>query len=432
MNETKHLKRLSGVKSNTGIKFLTPAVSPGNHCPMRIASVIVEDIEGLSSLLVGMQECTTHSRLFSPKPEGENGELHWLYVLEGQEVVFGCREGLIDALIKMDKAGAKAILLIVTCIPELIGEDIEGIINEVQPELSAKVTFVMLGQFKNVSYPPGSWKTIEALGTLMEAKEADNRRINVLGRGPEEDHIPMPSILSELERRGFALRYLAPCASLEDFQSAPDAVLNLVVSPFTQPLAVRMKEEFGVPYIALHNLYDVEDISKVYTSIAQRFGFSWHNEFEEEKKKALALQLEAQERLKGLKYVLSLRIDVTIPLAIYLVKLGMEPLLLHLEEYYPEDKDYAKELISMGHNPWICRMVNEEADLSILEKLNPDLCFGYLSYKNKTISCVSDMLDFYGQVGYGRTINLLRRTLDVLDEMYELAKGGIEYGTASI
>lgn len=432
MNELKHLKRLSEVKSSIGIKFLTPAVSPGNHCPMRIASVVVEDIKGLSSLLVGMQECTTHSRLFSPKPEGENGELHWLYVLDGHEIVFGCRDGLMDALRKMDKAGAEAILLIITCVPELIGEDVEGLVCEIQPELAARITFVMLGQFKNISYPPGSWKTMEAMAALMDAKVTDRGLINVLGRAPEEEHIPMPLLLPALMKKGFNLRYLAPGASLADFQNAPDAALNLVVSPYTQPLAVKMEREFGVPYIALHNLYDVESIERAYASIAEHFGFFWDTEFDEERQEALDLQNMAKERLAGLRYVLSPRIDMPIPLALYLINLGMEPLLLHLEEYYPEDRIQAKEILSKGYNPLICRMVNEEADLPLLERLAPDLCLGYLPYVGKTIPCVQDMFDFYGQLGYGRTINILKSILGVLDEGECSGKGEIKYESASI
>jgi nitrogenase molybdenum-cofactor synthesis protein NifE len=266
---------------------------------MRIASFIVENIEGLSSLLIGMPECTTHSRLFSPKPENRHGELHWLYVLDAHEVVFGCRDGLMDALRKMDKAGVKAILLIVTCVPELIGEDIEGLIYEVQPKLSARVTFVMLGQFKNISYPPGWWKTMEAMGTLMDAKKTVPNRVNVLGRSPKEEHISMPSVLPALTRRDLALRYLASGASLADFQSAPDAALNLVVSPFMQALAAKMEREFGVPYIALHNLYDVESIDRTYGGLAERFGFSWDDAFEKERQKALALQNQQRKGWEG-------------------------------------------------------------------------------------------------------------------------------------
>ncbi len=432
MKELMHLKRLSAVKSNIGIKFLTPAVFPGTHCPMRIASVIVEDIVGLSSLLVGMQECTTHSRLFSPKPEGKKGELHWLYVLEDKEVVFGCREGLMDALRKMDKAGAKAILLIITCVPELIGEDIEGMIHEVQPELSAQVTYVMLGQFKNFSYPPGSWKTIQALGGLMEKKEKNPLLVNVLGRSPEEDHIPMPSLLPELQARGIILRYLAPGASLEDFQNGPEAALNLVVSPYTQPLAVKMEEEFGVPYIALHTLYSVEEIDKAYAEIAVGLNICWDNCFEAERQEALALQNHAKKRLDGLRYISSVRIDLPLPLAIYLDSLGMTALLLHLEEYYPEDRINAQQLIARGQDPWVCRMVNAEADLPIMEALEPDIYFGYLQIASPTAPCVADMFDFYGQTGYGRTTRLLKRIFETLDETEKSRRGGISHGSSSI
>lgn len=433
MSDFSHLKRLSAVKSGKGIHFLSPAVSPGNHCPMRIASVIVENIAGLSSLLVGMPECTTHSRLFSPSPEGKNGELHWLYVLDEREVVFGCREGLIDALRKMDAAGAKAILLIATCVPELIGEDLEGMLHEVQPELSARVTFVLLGQFRNVSYPPGSWKTLEALASLMSAATRNPRQVNVLGRAPREEHIPQPSLLPALEQRGYALRYLAPGASLEDFLQAPDAALNLVVSPFAQPLAARMEREFGVPCVGLHSLYEVEEIDRAHAALAGRLGLAWEGVFEDERHEALLWQKRAGERLKGLRYIFSLRIDMPMPLSAYLGWLGLEPLLLHLEDYYPEDRQHAQKIADRGGNPWVCRIVNVEADLPLLESLQPDLCFGYLPEANQGIPCVPDMFDFYGQIGYGRTSRLLERVLNVLDNASAfVGKGGIGDGAAPV
>ncbi len=394
--------------------------------------MIVEDIQGLSSLLVGMPECATHSRLFSPKPEGKHGELHWLYVLDGREVVFGCRDGVTDALRQMDRAGAKAILLIATCVPELIGEDIEGIIHEIQPEISARVTFVMLGQFKNTSYPPGSWKTMEALERLMLRTARNPRRINVLGRAPDEDHIPLPSLLPALTNQGFDLRCLAPGASLENFQNAADAALNLVVSPYTMPLAVKMEQDFGIPFVALHHLYDVEAIDNAYAVIAAQFGFSWDGSFDEERQEALALQEQVKKNFQGFRYVFSVRIDLPLPLAVYLGGLGMEPLLLHLEDYYPEDGSHAKKLAALGFDPLICRIVNAEADVAILEKLAPDLVFGYVPEQRWRKPCVPDIFDFYGQVGYKRTSAILRRMVAAMDSTKSSENGRRGHGSASI
>jgi nitrogenase molybdenum-iron protein alpha/beta subunit len=432
MKELAHLNRLSAVKSSKGIRFLSPAVSPGCHCPMRMAALTAKNIRGLSSLLVGMPECATHARLFNPKPEGKRGELHWLYVLDQHEVVFGFRDGLIESLKKMDKAGARAILLIATCIPDLIGEDIEGIIREVQPELSAPVAHVILGQFKNFSHPPGYWKTMEAMATLMRAQKTDTRRVNVLGRSPDEDHIPMPAVLSELERKGLSLRYLAPGASVADFQNAPDAALNLVVSPYTQPLAARMEQDFHIPRVALHTLFSTAEIDHAYNEITARLGVTWDGVFDGERAQALDLEKEAAERLNGLRYVCSQGVGMPLALAAYLDGFGMEPLLLHMDEFYPEDNRHAEALLALGRNPAICRMVNMDAEYAVLEELAPDICFGTLPLGKRSIPNMSNMYHLYGKIGYRLTAELLRRTLDALDKTNTHINGGKAYGPASL
>lgn len=432
IDELNHLKKLSAVKSGKGIKFLSPAISPGCHCPMRMAALTAKEISGLSSLLIGMPECATHVRLFNPKPEGKDGELHWLYVLDQHEVVFGCRKGVMDALRQMDQAGAKAILLIATCIPELIGEDMEGIIQEIQPELSASITYVMLGQFKQFSHPPGYWKTMEAMASLMTNKQTNPRCINILGRSPKEIHIPKPALLSQLESKGLAVRYLAPGASLTDFQNAPDASLNLVVSPYAQPLASRMEQYFDIPYIALHPRFSVADIDQACLEIAEHFGFAWDNVFEEERTKALALEHAAGQILQGLRFAESPGISMPLAFAAYLASFGMEPVLIHMDEFYAEDKEHSKKLLNQGWNPLICRMVNLEAEYPILEKLAPDICFGTLPVGKQTIPAIDNMRSFYGKAGYELTTELLHLILSVAKKKRLSRKGETIHGTASL
>lgn len=433
MDELKRVKRLSEVKSSASIKFLSPAVSPGCHCPMRMASLVAKDISGLSSLLVGMPECATHARLFNPKPEGPNGELHWLYALDLHEVVLGIQDGIISALKKMDKAGAKAILLIVTCIPELLGEDIEGILREAQSEISCPVAHVMLGQFKNFSYPPGYWKTLEALGAFMKAGKTDPHRINVLGSNPNRTEVHLSSLFPELERHGLALRLISPGASLNDFQVAPDAALNLVISPYAQPLAARMEKEFGVPFIALHTLFSVSAIDKAYEAIGDRFGLpslgpSWSSGIALMREKALLLEEQARTKLSGLRFITAQRCDMPLALAGYLASLGMEALLLHMEEFYPEDLAHAKALLSQGQNPYICRMVNLPAEYPALESLSPDICFGnlfrkesktvdslHLQPERKELKTIDNLHLLHGTVGYELTCSLLEKTLAALN-----------------
>jgi nitrogenase molybdenum-cofactor synthesis protein NifE len=118
------------------------------------------------------------------------------------------------------------------------------------------------------------------------------------------------------------------------------------------------------------------------------------------------------------------RIDRPLALAGFLTSLGMEPLLLHLEEYYPEDSSNAKVIIEMGHDPWICRMVNSELELPILEKLAPDLCFGQLTRNRTSIRCVKDMFGHNGTVGYSRTAGLIKSIIGILDGTDVPMRGG--------
>lgn len=431
MDDLKHLKKLSAIKSNSGVKFLTPAAFPGNHCPMHTSLALSGKVKGLSTLVVGTPECTTYGRMVIPYAQGKDDELHWMYVLDSHEVVFGCREGIIDALKKMDEAGAKAVLIIATCVPEIIGEDIEGIIYEVQPEINACLTFVLMGHFKCNSYPSGSWKTMLAIGNLMKRRETSMNVINVLGRSPEEDHVPMPAVLSSLEKKGFLLRFLAMDSSLEEFFNAPDAALNIVISPFTQPLAAVMEQKFGIPYISLHNTFDVFEVDRAYSEIGERLRIKWGNEFEEERRHALYLQEKAEKILKGLKFVSAfIGPTMAVPFASYLTELGMEPLLLHMEEVYPDDKKYIKELTAKGCNPPVCHMVNNSSDIPVIKGLSPDIYFGYMSEEELDFTQVLDIHDLYGQIGYGRTIYLLNELLQIFGSRIQPEQEALKDGTA--
>ncbi|EGO62510.1 nitrogenase component 1 [Acetonema longum] len=431
MPDINHLKRLSDVKSNVGVKFLTPAAFPGSHCPLHPALALAGNIKGLSSLVVGTPECATYSRVVLTNTQVRQGELHWTYVLDASEVVFGCRQGVMGALQKMDQAGAKAILLLATCVPELIGEDIENIVREVQPKLSARLICVMLGHFKCNSFPSGSWKTLQAIGSLMEPRRVQPQVVNVIGRSPDEKHIPMPPVLSALQQQGFSLRCLSPGSSLEDFLAAPDAALNVVLSPFTDPLAAAMDQSFGTPAFRLHNVYDVAEIDALYSSIARKLKFQWRNEFYHERMEALALQEQAKKRLHGCRYICAHIGPVrTIPLAAYLAALGMEPLLLHLEEFWPDDKHWSETLNALGYDPLVCHMVNSGSDAPLLESLSPDLCLGDLSGTKFRVPCVPYLSDLYGMSGYERTNSLLKRILRTLDHLFMPKAGGGRRGIA--
>lgn len=415
----KDLKRLSFVKSNSGVKLLPKGVVHGSHCPMHTSIKLTNSIEGVSSLIVGTQECATYSRMVVKNPYGKHGELHWMYVLDSNEVVFGCRDGLIDALIEMDKNGAKAIMIIVTCVPELIGEDIESVIYEIQENISAKLMFVMVGHFKCNGYSSGIWKSLKVFTNIMDERTVLPHMINVLS---ENKKYVNTAFFKRILSADIDINYLGMGGSLEDFMEAPRASINIVLTSSCLPLAQEMKMKFGTPYICLHNIYSIEEIDEAYKQIGEYINVNFADNFSEERNELFQLQDEVREKVKGMKYVTTDSNIDPIPMSIYLSKMGMEPLLFHVEEFYEEDKQISKKLFDLGYNPLICHIVSDLAGKFITENLHPEFSFGYIDTKgDKKTPIISDLHRINGTFGYERTINLIR---SVIDELGKVAKGG--------
>lgn len=425
MNELSHLKKLSVVKSNTGIHFLTPAAYPGNHCPLHTALALSSNIKGMSTLVIGTAECGTYSRNVIYKAKHKDSGLHWVYVLDANEVVFGCRKGIIETIHDMNQKGAKAIMLIVTCVPEVIGEDIEGIIHEVQPEVTARLCFVQTGHFKCNSHPSGFWKTLLAFSTLMQPLPTDLKSINILGRSPDKDHIPFPALLTELKKQNYKLRMIAPKSELEDFIAAPDACLNLVLSPYMNPLAEEMQKKFGIPYYSLHDIYAVEEIDLLFEHLANTLSIRFEESFCTAREEAKQWEDNAKSVLGGISYISTPQnILQPLPLTSYLLQFKMIPLLLHIEEFYPQDRKWTCLIREKGANPFLCHMVNNKADALILDRLAPDFSLGEVRESKSKIPTLTHIFQLYGQIGYERTSLLLKRMIQTYEDFKNQARKG--------
>ncbi len=415
MNDIKHLKCLSAVRSMTAVRQLTPAAYPGVHCPMHTALALAANIRGVSTLLIGTAECGYYSRNVPlSSPYGEEA-LHWNYVLDSKEVVFGFRKGLMEAIREMNQAGARLILLLSTCVPELIGLDLESICLEMQQEVKAVLIHLPFGNFKCGGYEPGYWKTLLAMGKTIEKAVSKGTTVNVLGRSALEGHVPMPHLIAFLKQQGVPLRFLAPDSSLDDFISSGDARLNLVLSPFMDPLAQWMAKEHDIPFVSLHDVYNVREIESTYSQIGQYLDLEMAHEFAEQKKEGKRAQKAAADQLKTLQYVsANLGTVQPLPLSAYLSDLGMSPIMIHMAEFYPSDNRWKEMLTGQDINPIICLMLNEQADMQIIEELRPDLVMGDWGGRSRNNPPNVSVLDLYGHIGYERTIGLLNRMTRVL------------------
>jgi hypothetical protein len=101
-----------------------------------------------------------------------------------------------------------------------------------------------------------------------------------------------------------------------------------------------------------------------------------------------------------------------IPLASYLAGFGFRPLLLHMEEFYPADTGYARELNALGFDPPVCHMVNPRRDLALVEAMAADLWLGQMPGKGK-IPSLPGIPGLSAQFGYERICRLGEMLLNV-------------------
>lgn len=142
--------RLSELESHESIAMMRPAGYVGGHCPMHMVLSGLRQLEGVASLVVGTAECTNYSRFVL-----QNNPNHAMYMLDEDEVVFGCREGLMEALVTMENQGIEHLLVIMTCIPSLTGEDMEALIHEWEESHRMKVGYVDVAHFKYKGFAVG-------------------------------------------------------------------------------------------------------------------------------------------------------------------------------------------------------------------------------------------------------------------------------------
>ena len=408
MNRLAHLNRLSQINSSKSIHFLTPIAQPGSHCPMHTAISLSAGIKGLSSIVIGSRECAYYSRNVPQVAEFVNGH-HWSYVMDSDEVVFGCKDGLTDAIKQIDAAGAEAVALISTCVPEIIGDDIEGIIKEVQKQVKAKLLFMKVPQFDCNGSTTGGLYFYEAMLALMEKHDKPARAVNLLGFDPAEWRRSYePKLLSLLKQNNIDLRYyFSSEASVTDYSKASEASFNIVFSIHNIGLARRMKEAFGIPYFIFQDIYSVNELDKALKMLEDTFNIELQSHFAAERAEAADLEKSTAVLVQGKSFIMTTPYRDTLPMAAYLCGLGMKPLLINADEYCPHNKRWTEQILAGGHDPYLCHMVNEPADAEVLNTVDFDICIGKFKYIEGGRPCLQDMSGLLLKYDYSRTSALL-------------------------
>ncbi len=370
------LERLSKTTSMKDVKNITHTQFPGKHCPLTGALLVSRGLKDSLALVVGTDECVYYSRSMALGFTGYGG-LHGRVVsvrLDTNDITFGSVEKVEEAFDELvQEYTPSCVFLISTCLIEIIGDDFDALATSLTQKHNIPVLPVHTEHFKCEDHLPGVERSLTACVNLMEKLDT-TETVNVLGqRHGEFTQTEVYSVLEEA-RIEINLQFPREC-TLDIVKTAPRAKMNLVVNDTALPLAQKMQEKFGTPYVYFTNSASPETVYNCYKKIFEIFNKPMPQHLIDSYKDLSARLEEKKKLFSGQSYVYGGAPFTTFEHNRILCELGLKPLLLQLSAFEERDQDEVKEILKM-HDPYVARIPNSAAMTRVYELLKPDFSFG--------------------------------------------------------
>ena len=208
--------------------------------------------------------------------------LQYCTSLNELEIVTGETKGLkenIEEIINQNKK-IGFIAIISTVVPQIIGMDLESIVENIEETLDIPCVFINTNSFEN--YYSGISLTLNSLAKkfMVENKKIKNT-VNIIGYSPLtfgkiEKLEELFSLIKSLDLN--ILTVFSDNLSLEKIKNSTSAELNLVLSYEGLALAKYMEKNFSIPYIIINvvSKYGIENTE----NILKKYFYKIDNSFE--------------------------------------------------------------------------------------------------------------------------------------------------------
>lgn len=370
------LNRLSRVQTIKDIPQLTTALFPGTHCPLMGAAMIAGGIKDCLLIIVGTDECSyyTKSLTLSDRYGGINGRCVSV-VLNSHDVTFGSAESMHKAFKEIvAEYRPKCVMLVTTCVIEVIGDDYDAIAEELTKQYSIPVMAVHTEHFKCEDHFPGFERAITACQSIMQPQECDGS-VNVLGQrfGDFAD----TELYALLTKSGVKIGVQLPsgCTS-DDIRRAPAAKINIVVNDIALPLAQAMQEQYNIHYVYFNRFAAPEKILQAYQHLFAYLELPLPAEVNAKFDECKALEQETMPVVQGVPYIFGNTQYDCFELNNYLCRLGLVPQLIQSNKLRQEHFEDIKGILATT-DPYVCKAANIAPLQYVYDVLHPWIYIGH-------------------------------------------------------
>jgi nitrogenase molybdenum-iron protein alpha chain len=392
---------ICGLAGKGGKGCLTSAersFSQGSICLLIPALAIINSLPDTAVLLHGAAGCgtVTHSqngviRTGTTARWGKAKDVLWFTTsLQEMDVVNGGEKKLEQAIREIDREHSpKFIVVVTTCVPGIIGDDVDTIVERIGPEIKARILPVHCEGFKTAIWATAYDAVYHTLGRNLlgppsgESASPPNPRLvnlmNVSSMG-RPDELELERLLGAL---GLEVNIFPGFADPGGMHRATLAALSISTCPTHDDYFFKhLQERYGVPFVIRHMPIGIANTSLWLREIAAALGLEEEAEriIERETARLDAALKPFVPAFRGKRAFISTGEIRALANASLLRELGFEIVgvrTFHHDEF--AESEYKK--LAADGNDFVVNIADcqpfEEANL--LRRLKPDLFMGHVN-----------------------------------------------------
>ena len=374
--------------TQNSICLLLPALGTMNSIPNSVV------------LMHGGLGCGSSSHCGNAAVRGGNNQ-RWGVVKDGRwlstgltesDVISGGEPKLAQAIIEADRRYRPAVIFIVaSCVPGIIGDDVESVVEQTQSEVVAKLLPVHCEGFKTKIWATSYDAIYHAIGRNLLTdnekpaieKEKTGITVNLMNVSSmgRVDELELERLLNEL---GISVNIFPVFADPDGMQRMTEADLSISTCPTHDDyMLTYLKEKYQVPFIIRHMPIGIENTGKWLQDVADFFGLGEQARAliaREEDDLAAALA-PLKPMFKGKKAFSSAGEFRALSTAILLAELGFEIAgirAFHHDEF--AEVEYEKLVRLVGKDlPLNIANCQPFEEANLLRKLKPDIFLGHMN-----------------------------------------------------
>lgn len=217
---------------------------------IRDAVMIVHSPVGCSAPAALYREVFKRLPVSSGRPE--HYDFHWLTTnISEKDVIYGAADKLRYSIEEAERRHhPKAIFILTSCSSAIIGDDVDGVVNEVQPKINATIVPIhcegIRSRIVQTGYDAFWHGILKYLVKKPRKKQPDLINVASMLSYTWQDRKEIKRLLGKL---GLRVNFIPEFATVEQFETLSEAALTAPICPtYTDYLSRGLEQEYGVPY----------------------------------------------------------------------------------------------------------------------------------------------------------------------------------------